>query len=141
VSSSGASFDIGNWHIDLEVVSNVSVDGNQCPLEGPAITVWNVLENDISYHIPYKDGTNSYVIDPEIRFPPTQNLDTAGRDALPLVVPSALSFAHLPKEDRPPRKANRWDRAMMELPTCVKVTLKFRRTKLYVVSNDDDDAS
>jgi|TARA_B110000003_G_scaffold5494_1_gene5792 tRNA(Ile)-lysidine synthetase-like protein len=141
VSSSGASFDIGNWHIDLEVVSNVSVDGNQCPLEGPAITVWNVLENDISYHIPYKDGTNSYVIDPEIRFPPTQNLDTAVRDALPLVVPSALSFAHLPKEDRPPRKANRWDRAMMELPTCVKVTLKFRRTKLYVVSNDDDDAS
>lgn len=28
VSFSGVFFDIGNWYIDFEVVSNVSVDGN-----------------------------------------------------------------------------------------------------------------
>ena len=138
-SSGRSSFELGNWRIELELVTNARVDGNPGPLEAPAITVWNVLENDISYHIPYKDETTSYVIDPEIRFPPTQNLDTAVRDALPLVVPSALSFVHLSKKDRPPRKANRWDRAMMEFPMCVKVTLKFRRTKLYVVSNDHEN--
>ena len=140
MNSSEESFELGHWNITLEVVPNLSDDGGRRPMEAPAITVWKVLENDISYHIPLRQLPASYVIDPEVRFPPTQNLDVMVRNALPLVVPPELSFAHLPEESRPPRKFTRWDRSTLDALTCVKVTLKFTRTKLYVVSDDEGDA-
>jgi len=139
LESTKMSFDIGNWHVTLEVVPNMSTDGHSSPLKAPAISVWNVLENDISYCISCKELPASYVIDPEMRFPPTQNLDTMVKNALPLVVPAELSSVHLPKESRPPRKFCRWDLPALESPTCVRVNLKFRRTKLFVVAPANDE--
>ena len=140
LDSAEKSFEIGNWQVTLEVVPNTSTDGgDSSPLKAPAISVWDVLENDISYCISCKELPALYVIDPEMRFPPTQNLDTLVKNALPLVVPSELSSVHLPKESRPPRKFRRWDLPALESPTCARVTLKFRRTKLFVVAPINDE--
>lgn len=135
MDSNKKSFDLGNWRITLEVVPNTSTHEGERLLDEQAITVWQVLGNDISYHVPYD---SSYVIDPEIRFPPTKGLDVVVRNAIPFIAPPNVSFAHLPEESRPPRKFMRYERSALEAENCVKVTLKFTRTKLYVVSSDEE---
>ena len=138
MESNEESLELGNWSLSLQVVANTCDESGVLPLNAPPVNIWNVLENEITYHIPYEGIPATYVIDPEVRFPPVRNLDVAVRDALPLVVPPEFSFAHLPDESRPPRKMLKWSKKALERTQCVRVQLKFRRTKLYTVDSEDE---
>ena len=130
------SFDLGKWSISLKIVSNVAADGSR-RLSEPALDVWHVLQNDITYHIPFEQTPMEYVIDPEVRFQVTRGLDPAVRDAIPFIVPTEVSSTSMPGELKPARKMKIWSQEALAAPHCVQVTLKFSRTKLYVVADDD----
>ena len=131
------SFELGKWSISLKVVPNVAADGSRC-LNEPALDVWRVLANDITYHIPFDNAPVTYIMDPEVRFQVTRGLDPAVRDAIPFIVPIDISSKSSPGALKPVRKMKTWSQEALEAPHCVQVTLKFSRTKLYVVADDGD---
>ena len=147
----------GPWSITLEMVPST----NREELERPkCFSIWDALDNNISYHIPVRcyDANDEYDvsttektfhIDTDWRIPPTCNLDNIVRKHLPIVVP----LGHPPYRGKSEKEKNKkhrtWaprfvvgedtsDAANNIDNGIVKVTLRFRRHKPF---SEEDEAA
>ena len=139
----------GPWTITIEMMDRKS---RKEELERPkCFSIWDVLHNDISYHMPVRcyDQNDEYdlettekafVIDTDWRIPPTCNLENVVRKHLPIVVPLGYPPYRGKSEKEKSKKHRTWaprfiidesDYAFNACAGIVKVTLRFNRRKPF----------
>ena len=152
----------GPWTITLEMVDRTSRE----ELERPkCFSVWDALENDISYHMPARcyDANDEYDvnttektfhIDTDWRIPPTCDLENIVRKHLPIVVPLGHPPHRGKSEKEKSKKHRTWAPRFIGEETenndtsnnnndngIVKVTLRFRRHKPFSEEEEGEGTS
>lgn len=146
----------GPWTITLEMVDRTSRE----ELERPkCFSVWDALENDISYHMPARcyDANDEYDvnttektfhIDTDWRIPPTCNLENIVRKHLPIVVPLGHPPHRGKSEKEKSKKHRTWAPRFIDDTSnnnndngIVKVTLRFRRHKPFSEEEEGEGTS